>query len=271
MTAETLDTHTTRVLAPNPGPMTLSGTNTYLVGAPGSGEVVCVDPGPDVPAHRDAVEEAAAARDAEITAVVLTHHHRDHAEAATWAAEWAVPLLAGEPGMIGAPADRLVDGQAVDRAGAALEAVATPGHASDHLSLQVRETGALLTGDHVLGSGTTAVLWPDGDMGDYMASLERVAGIDAPVLYPGHGPVVDRPREVISYYIAHRREREQQILAAVDAGARTPPEIVERVYADTDPSLHPVAERGVRAHLAQLEQEGRVGAAQGQFVRKSDS
>lgn len=261
MDAVDLDAWTVRVLAPNPSPTTLEGTNTYLVGSPGSGELVCVDPGPDLAEHRDAVERAAGARDAAIVAVVLTHHHGDHAEAAGWADRWGAALLAGDPALItAAPAEPLGDGQRVDRAGAQLEAVATPGHASDHLCLRVRESGAVLSGDHVLGRGTTVVAWPDGDMAAYRASLERLARIDAPVLYPGHGPVVDRPREVVAQYLAHRRERESQVLEALRAGVTTPSGIVARLYTEVDPRLHPLAERSVRAHLAQLEAEGRVSA-----------
>jgi glyoxylase-like metal-dependent hydrolase (beta-lactamase superfamily II) len=265
--AETLDAVTTRVLAPNAGPMTLDGTNTYLVGAPGCGEVVCVDPGPAVDGHRLAVEHAATARDAEVVAVVLTHHHADHAEAAVWADGWGVPVLAAQPERIGVAAAPLADGQVVDRAGAVLEVVATPGHTGDHLCFRTRTTGVLLTGDHVLGRGTTVVAWPDGDMRRYVASLERVAALDASALYPGHGPVVDRPREVVAGYLSHRRDREEQILAALGEGPSTPAELVRQVYTDVPEALHPVAERTVRAHLAAMVHGGRVRTDGDRFTR----
>lgn len=254
-----LDDVTTRVRAPNPSPMTLDGTNTYLLGAPGSGEVVVVDPGPDLLAHREAVDAAVAACDAQVAAVVVTHHHHDHAEAAAWAEDWGAPLHAFTPDLIaGGTAAPLRDGDALIRGGVTLEAVHTPGHCADHLCLRVAETGVVLTGDHVLGQGTTIVDWPDGDMGDYLDSLRRLAGLAPVALYPGHGPVVDEPAAVVDGYLRHREEREQQILAAIAAGDRSAAEIVARVYADVDPVLHPAAERSVRAHLAKLVAEERV-------------
>lgn len=261
-----LDDLTSCVLAPNPSPMTLDGTNTYLLGAPGSGEAVVVDPGPDLLAHRAAVDAAAAARDAKVVAVVLTHHHPDHAEAAGWAADWGVEVHAFTPALIGTqPVTPLHDGDRLRLAGVEIEAVHTPGHSSDHLCLRVAATDAVLTGDHVLGRGTTVVAWPDGDMVDYLASLRRLAELGATVLYPGHGPVIDQPDLVVAGYLAHRAEREAQVLTALAAGDRAPGEIVARVYVDVDPSLHPAAERSVRAQLAKLVSEGRVdGSVDGQ-------
>jgi glyoxylase-like metal-dependent hydrolase (beta-lactamase superfamily II) len=256
--AEGLDELTVRVLAPNPSPMTLEGTNTYLLGAPGCGEVVVVDPGPDLLDHRAAVEQALRERDAEVAAVVLTHHHADHAEAAGWAAAWGADLLAFSPGLIRVEAAPLRDGDVLRRAGVRLEVLHTPGHASDHLCVRVECTGAVLTGDHILGRGSSVVAWPDGDMAAYVASLHRLATIDAAVLYPGHGPELADAAGVIDDYIAHRREREAQVVAALEAGDRTPAEVVLRVYADVDPVLHPAAERSVRAHLDKLVAEGRV-------------
>jgi glyoxylase-like metal-dependent hydrolase (beta-lactamase superfamily II) len=248
----------TLVLAPNPSPMTLDGTNTYLLGAPRAGGVVVVDPGPDLIGHRRAVDAAVAERDAEVVAVVLTHHHADHAEAAGWAGAWGVPLHAFTPGLIDADAAPLHDGDRIRRAGITIEAVHTPGHSSDHVSLRIDETGAVLTGDHVLGRGTTVVAWPDGDMAAYLASLERLGALAATVLYPGHGPVVTDPATKVREYVEHRHDRERQVLAALIAGAGTPERIVARVYADVDRSLHPAAERSVRAHLDKLAAEGRV-------------
>lgn len=266
MTASRLDDLTSRVLAPNPSPMTLAGTNTYLLGAPGSGEVVVVDPGPDLPEHRAAIDNAAAERDARVAAVVLTHHHRDHAEAARWAGAWEAAVYACTPELIATVgASPLRDGEALERAGVRIEAVHTPGHCSDHLCLRIVATDAVLTGDHVLGRGTTLVAWPDGDMADYLASLRRLGGLGARVLYPGHGPAIDDPAQVVAALLAHREEREAQILAAVAAGDRRPAQIVARVYADVDRTLHPAAEQSVRAHLDKLVAEHRVTRHEGRF------
>lgn len=253
-----LDDLTAVVLAPNPSPMTLEGTNTYLLGAPGSGAVVVVDPGPDMPEHRLAVDAALADLDAEVAAVVFTHHHADHAQAVGWAAEWGADAYAFSPHLIDPAIIPLGDGAGLTGGGLTLQAVHTPGHASDHLCLRVAETGAVLTGDHVLGRGTTVVAWPDGDMAAYMASLRRLAALDATVLYPGHGPALEQPARTVHEYIAHREDRERQVLAALAAGDTTPAAIVARVYADVDVALHPAAERSVRAHLDKLATEGRV-------------
>jgi glyoxylase-like metal-dependent hydrolase (beta-lactamase superfamily II) len=258
MTLTRLDDLTRLVLAPNPSPMTLEGTNTYVLGAPNAGAVVVVDPGPDLLDHRRALDAVIADADAEVAAVVLTHHHADHAEAAGWADEWRAELLAFTPRLVPGEATALADGARLRRGGVTLEAVHTPGHASDHLCLRIVETDAVLTGDHVLGRGTTVIAWPDGDMAAYMASLERLARLDASVLYPGHGPVVEEPAAAVAGYLSHRREREQQVLSAVRGGACTPAEVVATVYADVDPVLHPTAERSVRAHLDKLVAEGAV-------------
>ncbi len=258
-----LDEITTVVLAPNPGPMTLEGTNTYLLGAPGSGSVLVVDPGPDDASHRQAVE--AAIHEREVAAVVLTHHHGDHAEAAGWASAWGAPLRAFTPALVPGEARTLRDAESVSGGGVTVEAVHTPGHASDHLCLRIDETGVILTGDHVLGRGTTVVAWPDGDMKAYLASLQRLAQIPATALYPGHGPVLGDPPRVLGEYLAHRYERERQVVDALRAGDTTPAEIVRRVYADVDLVLHPAAERSVRAHLAKLVSDGHVSERDGSY------
>jgi glyoxylase-like metal-dependent hydrolase (beta-lactamase superfamily II) len=246
------------VLAPNPSPMTLDGTNTYLVSRPGSGEALVIDPGPDREEHRRTLEAALGAADADVAAVLVTHHHADHAEAAIWAAQWGAPLLAHTPALVPGDARALADGQVLRRGGASVQAVHTPGHASDHLCLRIVETDVVLTGDHVLGRGSTVVLHPDGDMADYLASLQRLRALGATSLYPGHGPVIEHPPTVIDEYLAHRRERERQVLAALSAAPQPPAAIVARLYADVDARLHAAAERSVRAHLAKLEREGRV-------------
>lgn len=252
-----LDELTAVVLAPNPSPMTLEGTNTYLVGDPTSGEVVVVDPGPALADHRRAVDSAVGALDAAVAAVVVTHHHADHAEAAGWAQEWEAPLHAFDERLV-PDAQPLSDDATMHVAGVTLEAVHTPGHASDHLCLRVDQTGVILTGDHILGRGTTVVAWPDGDMAAYMTSLQRLRSLDGTALYPGHGPPLADAGAAVDEYLSHRVEREQQVLSALAAGEVTPGGIVVRVYADVDTVLHPAAERSVRAHLAKLVDEGRV-------------
>jgi glyoxylase-like metal-dependent hydrolase (beta-lactamase superfamily II) len=253
-----LDELTTVVLAPNPSPMTLDGTNTYLLGAAGTGEVVLVDPGPALPAHRRAIDAALATLDAAVAVVVLTHHHGDHADAAGWAEEWGAELYAYTPALVRGAARPLHDAAVLDRAGVRLQAIHTPGHSSDHLCLRVLDSDVVLTGDHILGRGTTVVLWPDGDMGSYVASLRRLAEVPARALYPGHGPVLGEPRAVVAGYLDHRMERERQVLDALVAGDRTAVKIVARVYADVDPVVHRAAERSVRAHLEKLAAEGRI-------------
>ena len=259
------DEVTTVVLAPNPSPMTLEGTNTYVLGASAAGEVVVVDPGPDLIAHRRAVEAAVAARSATVAAVVVTHHHPDHAAGAAWAAEWGAGLFAFTPALLPAgQATPLRDGDVLRRAGVTIEAIHTPGHSSDHVCLRVADTGAVLTGDHILGRGSTVVAHPDGDMTDYLASLRRLRSLEATALYPGHGPTLTDPADAVAAYLEHRMERERQVLSALQAGERTPADVVARLYTDVDPALHPVAERTVRAHLAKLVADGRVSTAEGE-------
>ena len=243
------------VLAPNPSPMTLDGTNTWVIAEPGSTAVLVVDPGPADEGHLQRVLSVASAGDRRVAQIVLTHGHSDHAAGAARFAE-----LSGAP--VGAldPALRLgADGIAADSvitaAGCAVRVVATPGHSGDSLSLLLEADGALLTGDTVLGRGTT-VIAGDGALGDYLRTLDELRSLaDAAalrVLLPGHGPLLSDPAGVLDYYIAHRRERLDQVRAALAAGARTPAEIVEIVYADTDPSVRGAAEWSVRAQLDYL-------------------
>jgi glyoxylase-like metal-dependent hydrolase (beta-lactamase superfamily II) len=240
------------ILAPNPSPMTLEGTNTYVIGDASS--VVVMDPGPSDDDHLASIEAVVA--DAGVEAVVLTHRHIDHAEAAERAAEMFGAVIASNaeptrPGDI-----KVTDAQKIG----SLTAVATPGHSSDHLCFVLEEERTLFSGDHILGRGTTVVADPDGDMSDYLASLDRLRGLEIDRIYPGHGPVIEEPLAVIEEYIAHRLMREQQVIDGLTdaAGPVTPEELVERIYADVDPVLHPVAAMSVRAHLAKLAREGRA-------------
>jgi glyoxylase-like metal-dependent hydrolase (beta-lactamase superfamily II) len=264
----TLDELTTRILADNPSPMTLDGTNTYLLGAPDHGAVVLVDPGPDDADHLANVEAALADRDAEVAAVLVTHHHHDHAEAARpWAAHFGVEVLASTREVAG-PDGRLVEhGQMLPLAGLKLEVVATPGHTRDHLAFRL-PTGTLLTGDHVLGRGTSVVPHPDGDLLAYLDSLRRVHAMGPDALYPGHGPELTRdPEAVLAYYQQHRAFREQQILAVLGEGPATPRQLVERIYAAVDPVLWPAAEASTRATLSALDEVDRIHHGDDDVVR----
>jgi glyoxylase-like metal-dependent hydrolase (beta-lactamase superfamily II) len=241
------------VLAPNPSPVTLEGTNTYVVG---DRMPVVIDPGPAIDGHLEAVLDEAGRP----SLVVLTHTHPDHAEGAeTFAAMARAPLaaFAGGTGTC-ATAAAIADGQRIDVDGTALVAMHTPGHSSDHLSFVLESERAMFTGDHVLGRGTTVIAYPDGHLADYMTSLARAKAARATRLYPGHGPVVDEPDAVLDYYVAHRLERERQVIAALEAGDTMVPQMVERIYWDVDPSLHAVAALSVRAHLEKLAAEGRA-------------
>lgn len=250
----------TRVLAPNPSPMTLDGTNTYVIGEDASGAAVVLDPGPRDDDHRRHVEEVLGARAITCELVLVTHHHEDHAAAAQdWAGRFdcvvAAPTraVAGDDGRLVEPGDRIEVG------GVAIDAVATPGHTRDHTSFRTPD-GALFTGDHVLGRGTSVVAHPDGNLGAYLESLRRVLELGPDVLFPGHGPVLaEDPTAVIDYYLAHREHRLQQILAALGSSGRlTPRQLVERIYADVDRRLWPAAEASTSAALELLSDQERI-------------
>jgi len=261
----------TRVLAPNPSGMTLDGTNTYLVGAPGSGQAVVVDPGPADATHLAAVEAVLAARDARAVAVLVTHHHGDHAEAAApWAARFGVPVGAAAASVAGPAGRLLAPGEQLRLAGTTIGVVATPGHTADHLAFRL-ESGAVLVGDHVLGRGTSVVTHPEGDVVAYLDSLRRVHDLGPAALYCGHGPelTVD-PTAVLEFYLAHRAYREEQLLAALAAGPRTVEQLVAEVYAAVPQTLWPAAAQSTRATLAKLTAEDRVTPAAGDTVALVD-
>lgn len=257
-----LDPLTVRVTALNPSPMTLDGTNTYVIGA--RGDALVVDPGPDLVGHRTAIEEVLTARRLRPRAVLVTHHHADHSEAAHWARAWGATLHAPDPGRVPRGAVSLPAGARIRVPGVTLEVIPTPGHTDDHVCLRVLETGVVLSGDHVLGRGTTVVAWPEGDLRAYLASLDRLARCGPTRLYPAHGAVVENAAGRVAAYRAHRLEREQQVLGALRAGDATPGEIVARVYVDVPAVLHPAAERSVRAHLVALVADGRAASADGE-------
>ncbi|MFT5223302.1 MAG: glyoxylase-like metal-dependent hydrolase (beta-lactamase superfamily II) [Glaciecola sp.] len=254
-----LESLVTRVIAPNASALTLDGTNTYLIGEPGSGEVLVLDPGPADDGHLARVEAAVAARDAQVAAVVVTHHHLDHCEAAQgWAARFGVKVHAPSAEVAGPDGVVLRDGDVVGPSGAQMTAIATPGHCSDHTGFRVA-SGSILIGDHVLGRGTSVVAFPDGDLVAYMDSLARVLALGPDTLHPGHGPsLVGNAAEVVTYYAAHRAHRERQVLAVLAYAPATPREIVEVIYAAVPKHLWPAAEASTRAALVKLAAQGVV-------------
>ena len=258
MTAEVVTPYATRVLAANPGPMTLDGTNTWILRAPDSSRAVVVDPGPMLEEHLRAVLDAVAPATVEL--VLLTHGHFDHSEGAAWFASQAnCPVRSVDPAFR-IPTDHahgLAEGDVITAGELRIEVLPTPGHTMDSVCFWLPDDGSLLTGDTVLGRGTSVVAHPDGALGPYLESLESLrafanspAGVER--LLPGHGPVIDDPGGVLSYYLDHRRERLDQVREAVAAGHTTPEAIVAHVYADVDPILWPAAERSVRAQLDYL-------------------
>ncbi len=239
-----------RLLAPNPSPMTLEGTNTWILRDPGEPGCVVVDPGPLDDGHLDRIVGAGP-----VELIVLTHSHLDHAEAAPRLAEMTgAPVVARDPAWCrGVPP--LQPGRYDAVVGVEWLTILTPGHSSDSVCLLLPGDRALLTGDTVLGRGTTVVSHPDGRLADYLDSLRRLrdlAGTDVDTLLPGHGPIVEKPLVVLDFYLAHRRERLDQVRAAVVAGDTTAAAVVRRVYADVDPVLWPAAELSVQAQLDYL-------------------
>ena len=238
-----------RVLAPNPGPFTGPGTNTWVVGD--DAEVVVIDPGPVESSHSDAIEGVVGRRT--VRAVIVTHTHPDHAPLANpLARSMSCPALGYGPGPDFQPDERLTDGSTVGFAGASLRVLYTPGHADDHLCFQLERV--LFTGDHIMGGSSVMV----DDLTRYMASLERLRAEAWDRMYPGHGPEIENPGTVIDWYIAHRLQREREILSAVTGGAHTVDEIVGVVYAEVDVALHPLAARNVVTHLRKLAADASV-------------
>ncbi len=269
-----------RVLAPNPSPMTAEGTNTYILG---EGSVVLIDPGPALPAHASAIR-AALSPDERVSHIVVTHAHLDHSPLARRLAdEWGLPVLGFGPPEAGrsplmaalaaqghagggegvdaafAPDVCLGDGDRIEGAGWALQALHTPGHFAGHLCFAWGDR--LFSGDHVMAWAPSLVSPPDGEMGAYMASLRRLALMGFTRAYPGHGAPVDEPTTRITALIAHREGREAAILAALDAGDETLAAITARVYADTAAALLPAAARNAFAHLIDLCDRGLVTAS----------
>ena len=263
---EELEPGIARVLAHNPSAFTYYGTQTYLVGRD---EVAVIDPGPDLPEHVEAL--IAAIDDRPVVAIMCTHTHRDHSPASRPLAEvTGAPIVGCAPLALEAAGPRadeafdvayepdrvLKDGEIVEIDGGKLVAVATPGHTSNHLCFAVGD--ALLTGDHVMGWSTTVVFPPDGEMGAYMASLEKLRQRNDRVYYPAHGPPVTNPQQYVRHLAGHRLQREKQILRLVGEKAREVPDIVSKAYPGLDPRLVTAAGGSVLAHLLDLERRGLV-------------
>lgn len=248
------------LLAPNPSPMTLDGTDTWVVAEPGAERVVVVDPGPAGDDHLRRVADHVHDSGRRVAVVLLTHGHFDHSEGAPRFAELVdAPVRAFAPAYC-TGGDPLIDGESIDVDGLRIDVVATPGHTADSVSFHLPADGVVFTGDTVLGRGTTVVTHPEGNLGDYLASLHRLRelAVSAPVatLLPGHGPVVADAVGVLDGYLAHRAERLDQVRAAVAAGHTTPMDVVRTVYADVDRSVWPAAEQSVRAQLDYLAAHG---------------
>ena len=242
------------VLAPNPGPYTGPGTNTYVIAA--GDEALVLDPGPIIDQHLAAIRVALTGLTP--VGVVVTHTHPDHAPAANGLGiELDVPVYGYGPGDGFDPTVRLEDGSPIRFGSDELIAVHTPGHTADHLCFRLHDY--LFTGDHIMGGSTVII----EDAAAYMASLEKVAALDPAHLYPGHGPELPEARLVVAEYIAHRVERERQVLAAVESGAGTIGDIVDVVYVGLDPSLRSAATMQVHTQLIKLYNEGRVSLGSG--------
>lgn len=241
----------TCILAPNPSPMTLDGTNTWIIGEPGS-TIIVIDPGPDDSDHLRAIVDTGS-----VVSILLTHGHPDHAEGARRLHEMTnAPVHALDPShRFGS--EGLRGGDVVTVGTDEVHVMATPGHTADCLSFHLPRDGAILTGDTVLGRGTTVVAWPDGDLGDYLESLrllrEHAEQAQARAILPGHGPVLADPVGVLDAYVAHRHARLDQVREALRSGARTPEDVVDVVYDDIPESVRWAALLSTRAQLAYLE------------------
>lgn len=258
-----------RVTAANPGPFTFKGTGTYIVGR---GEVAVIDPGPDDSAHLEAILAAVAGE--RVTHILITHHHSDHSplaralKARTGATVYGCAVAGGEAddGEVkmeaGHDADFAPDvslcggGQVLSGPGWTLEAIATPGHTSNHICFALKEENACFSGDHIMGWSTTVITPPDGDMSDYLASLADIRARGFDVLWPTHGPPIRDVDAFIAAYAAHRQERLDQITEALKAGPASIRELVPRLYADVDARLHPAAARSMLAGMIHLVRQG---------------
>jgi glyoxylase-like metal-dependent hydrolase (beta-lactamase superfamily II) len=267
--AEQVEPLVLRVLAGNPSPYTYSGTQTYVVG--GAADCAIIDPGPAEPDHIDAIIAAVAGRD--IVSITCTHTHRDHSPAAIPLAQRTGAPIIGCAALVidddGPRADEafdvtykpdriLHDGETISGQGWTLQAVTTPGHTSNHICYALMESGAMFTGDHVMGWSTSVISPPDGDMADYMASMQKVHDRSDRIYYPAHGAPVEKPQQLVRGMMGHRKQRERQILKQLENGPRSIMAMVPDMYKGTDPRLYGAAGRSVLAHLIDLKNRAQV-------------
>ncbi len=247
------------LLAPNPSPMTLDGTNTWVIAEPGADTAVVVDPGPADEEHLRRVAAQVESEGRRIELILLTHGHRDHSGGAPRLADLASAAVRALDPSHRLGAEGLAGGDTITAAGCELRVVSSPGHSADSLCFLLSADGALLTGDTVLGRGTS-VIGPDGDLGDYLRSLDTLHALASStpvdVLLPGHGPVLTDAVGTLDFYLAHRAERLAEVKAALEAGDRTVGQVVARVYQGVDPALRPFAAWSVRKQLAYLAARG---------------
>jgi len=261
-----------RVIANNPGPFTYTGTGVYIIGEK---NVAVIDPGPDMPEHRAALDEALKGR--KVTHVLMTHHHIDHSPLAIPLARdhncqvygygvqtrppegGEVRLEAGDD-LTFKPDVEIRDGDVIEGEGWTIDAIHTPGHTSNHMCYSLREENTLFSGDHIMGWSTSVVSPPDGHMGDYLDSLKRVKARGFDRIWPTHGPCIEAVDEFIGAYIDHRLTREAQIMSAISDGESIIMKIVEKLYTDIDKRLYPAAAHSVLSHLIHMRETGRVKA-----------
>ncbi|MGD1224729.1 MULTISPECIES: MBL fold metallo-hydrolase [Streptomyces] len=250
------------VLAPNASAMTLDGTNTWILSEPDSASAVVVDPGPLDDVHLRNVVDTAEKAGKRIALTLLTHGHPDHAEGASRFAELTGTDVRALDPALRLGAEGLGQGDVISVGGLELRVVSTPGHTADSLCFHIPADRAVLTGDTILGRGTTVVAHPDGRLGDYLDSLRRLRSLTVDdgvhTVLPGHGPVLEDAQGAVEFYLAHRAHRLAQVETAVENGYRSPAEVVAHVYADVDRSLWPAAELSVRAQMDYLREHGLI-------------
>lgn len=259
-----------RVVADNPGPFTFTGTGVYIIG---DKNVAVIDPGPATPNHKAALSKALEGR--KVTHVLVTHHHIDHSPMAAPLAKehgclvYGYGLQAREPeggevrleagDDLGFKPDiEICNGLKVNGDGWTVEAIHTPGHTSNHMCYALHEENVLFSGDHIMGWSTSVVSPPDGHMGDYLASLEKILARKFERIIPTHGPVIEEPQVFVQAYIDHRLERERQICEALSDGLTQISDIVAKLYVDVDKRLHPAAAHSVLAHIIRLREIGKI-------------
>jgi glyoxylase-like metal-dependent hydrolase (beta-lactamase superfamily II) len=270
-----------RVIANNPGPFTYTGTGVYIIG---HGDVCVIDPGPDLPDHFEALKAALAGET--ISHVLVTHSHMDHSPLAHPLARWAgcsvlasgeisiaageseVRLEAGDDNKF-RPDAALSDGTIIEGEGWTIEAIATPGHTSGHMCFALKEENCLFSGDHIMGWSTTVISPPDGDMDDYLTSLNKIAAREFATIWPTHGSPIRDPAPFVAAYIAHRLDREDQIIAQLASGQTKIKDFVPIMYAAVDSRLWPAACHSVMAHVTRLVKQGRVSASYGSGIEAS--